>query len=151
MSYPPRLVSPACIQAAIDEFVRLGRSAFLSRYGFRKSRYIMVCDPKTGQLCDARAIAAVAHGHQFPDQGALSAAQMPGSEELLVPSFQRLGFVVQRVGEDWSDAEVQATVGMYFDTPARIIQKIGTELVAALNDPSIQAAVREVAPENWSS
>ena len=135
MSYHPRLESPAAIQAVIDEFVRLGRSAFLSRHGFRKSRHIMVRDPKTGQLCDARAIAAVAHGHQFPEQGALSAAQMVGSEELLVPIFQRLGFVVQRVGEDWSDAEVQATVGTYFDMLRLEAQQqhyVKTEFNAAL-------------------
>ena len=33
-----RLQSRSAIQAALEEFVRIGRSAFLQRYGFGKSR-----------------------------------------------------------------------------------------------------------------
>jgi len=110
-----RLQSPAAIQAALDEFVRLGRSAFLARYGFGKSRDFMVRDAKTGQLCDSKAIVGAAFGHQFPDEGPLRAADFSGGEATIVPRLQRLGFEVVRIGEDWSATEVQATVASYFE------------------------------------
>lgn len=33
-----QLMSPAAVQAALDEFCRLGRTDFLTKYGFGKSR-----------------------------------------------------------------------------------------------------------------
>lgn len=110
-----RLQSPAAVQAALDEFVRLGRTAFLARYGFGKSRDFMVRDAKTGQLCDSKAIIGAAFGHQFPEEGPLKAADFSGGEATVVPKLQRLGFEVVRIGEDWSAAEVQATVTSYFE------------------------------------
>ena len=50
------LQSPAAVQAALDEFTQLGRQAFLQRYGFGPSRDYLVRDPKTGSLCDSKAI-----------------------------------------------------------------------------------------------
>ena len=69
-----RLQSPAAIQAALDEFSRLGRTTFLARYGFGKSRDFLVRDGKTGQLCDSKAIVGAAFGYQFPDEGPLKPA-----------------------------------------------------------------------------
>ena len=51
-----RLQSPAAIQAALDEFSRLGRTEFLAKYGYGKSREFKVRDAKTGQLADSKAI-----------------------------------------------------------------------------------------------
>jgi hypothetical protein len=110
-----RLQSPAAVQAALDEFVRMGRAPFLARYGFGKSRDYMVRDAKTGQLCDSKAIVGAAFGHQFPAEGPLKAADFSGGEATIVPALQRLGFEVVRIGEDWSAAEVQATVASYFE------------------------------------
>ena len=73
MSHISKIRSPAAVQAAIDEFVQLGRTKFLERYGFGKSRDFLVRDPKTGTDCDSKAIAGVAFAKQFPDLGALSA------------------------------------------------------------------------------
>ncbi|SCK54669.1 protein of unknown function [Variovorax sp. HW608] len=109
------LQSPAAVQAALDEFVRLGRTAFLTRYGFGKSRDFMVRDAKTGQLCDSKAIVGAAFGYQFPEEGPLKAADFSGGEATVVPKLQRLGFEVVRIGEDWSADEVQATVASYFE------------------------------------
>ncbi|WP_236581546.1 hypothetical protein [Hydrogenophaga sp. BPS33] len=97
-----RLQSPAAVQAALDEFSRLGRTAFLSRYGFGKSRDFLVRDGKTGQLCDSKAIVGAAFGHQFPDEGPLKTADFSGGEATVVPRLQRLGFEVVRIGEDWT-------------------------------------------------
>jgi hypothetical protein len=38
------------VQAALDEFSRLGRTAFLLRYGFGKPRDFMVKNPANGEL-----------------------------------------------------------------------------------------------------
>lgn len=110
-----QLQSPASVQAAIDEFVSLGRAAFLDRYGFGKSRDLLVRDPRTGELCDSKAIVGAAYGHQFPQEGPLTADDFSGGEATVVPKLQRLGFEVVRIGEDWSAEEVEATVASYFE------------------------------------
>ena len=110
-----RLRSPAAIQAALDEFVTLGRAAFLQHYEFGKSRDYLVRDPRSGTLCDSKAIVGVAFAFQFPEDGALKSADFSGGEATVVPKLQSLGFEVVRIGEDWSDEEVQATVASYFE------------------------------------
>lgn len=112
---PARLQSPAAVQSALDEFSRLGRTAFLSRYGFGKSRDFLVRNGKTGQLCDARAIVGAAFGYQFPAEGPLKPADFCGEAAAVACSLQRLGFEVVRIGEDWTLQEVQATVASYFE------------------------------------
>ncbi|MDH4555705.1 DUF3883 domain-containing protein [Pseudomonas sp. BN417] len=115
MSQLSQLRSPVAVQAAIDEFVQLGRTKFLARYGFGKSRDFLVRDPKSGTDCDSKAIAGVAFGKQFPDQGPLSADSFSGGEATVVPALTSLGFTIIRIGEDWSEAEVEATVSNYFE------------------------------------
>ena len=115
MSQLSQLRRPAAVQAAIDEFVQLGRTKFLERYGFGKSRDFLVRDPKTGTDCDSKAIAGVAYGKQFPSQGPLTADSFSGGEATVVPARTNLGFTIIRIGEDWSEAEVEATVRDYFE------------------------------------
>lgn len=115
MSQLSRLRSPSAVQAAIDEFVQLGRTKFLQRYGFGKSRDFLVRDPKTGADCDSKAIVGVAFGKQFPEHGPLAADSFSGGEATVVPLLTSLGFNVVRIGEDWSAFEVEATVRDYFD------------------------------------
>jgi hypothetical protein len=110
-----RLQSPASVQAALDEFARLGRTAFLARYGFGKSRDFLVRDPRSGQLCDSKAIVGAAFGHQFPQEGPLGPSEFSGGEATVAPKLQRLGFEVVRIGEDWNLDEVEATVTSYFE------------------------------------
>lgn len=109
------LKSPAAVQAAMDEFSQLGRVAFLKRYGFGKSRDYLVRNPRTGELCDSKAIVGVAFGKQFPNQGVLGAEDFSGGEATVLPLLQSLGFEVHRIGEDWSEDEVQSTVADYFE------------------------------------
>lgn len=47
-----RLRSPAAVQAALDELTKLGRTAFLERYGFGKSRDYLVRNPHAGEQTD---------------------------------------------------------------------------------------------------
>lgn len=99
----------------MDEFSRLGRTAFLKRYGFGKSRDFLVRNARTGQLCDSKAIVGAAFGHQFPQEGPLKPTDFSGGEATVVPRLQHLGFDVVRIGEDWTFDEVQATVMSYFE------------------------------------
>jgi len=109
------LRSPAAVQAAMDEFSLLGRSAFLKRYSFGKSRDFMVRNPRTGETCDSKAIVGVAMGKQFPGLGVLGAEDFSGGETTVVPLLRGLGFEVIRIGEDWTEDEVHATVLDYFE------------------------------------
>lgn len=115
MSQLSKIRSPAAVQAAIDEFVQLGRTRFLAFYGFGKSRDFLVRDPKTGTDCDSKAIAGVAFGKQYPELGALTADSFSGGEATVAPLLMGLGFSIIRIGEDWSEAEVEATVRDYFE------------------------------------
>ena len=109
-----RLKNPDSVQRALDEFAKLGRTEFLARYGFNKARDYLVRNPRTGELCDSKAIVGVAYGFEHPDEGPLKAEQFSGGEATVVPLLQRLHFETVRIGEDWSRAEVAATVESYF-------------------------------------
>jgi hypothetical protein len=115
MGVVSRLQSPAAVQSALDEFRELGRTAFLQRYGFSKSRDFLVRDPRTGELCDSKAVVGVAFGYQFRTEGALKPGDFSGGEATVVAKLQSLGFEIVRIGEDWSLDEVQATVASYFE------------------------------------
>lgn len=110
-----RLFSALAVQAALDEFSELGRSVFLERYGYGKSRDFLVRNPTNGQLCDSKAIVGVAYGFQYPDAGPLKPADFSGGEATVVAKLQSLGFQVVQTGHDWSQSEVDATVAAYFD------------------------------------
>jgi hypothetical protein len=103
------------VQNALDEFSSLGRTAFLQRYGFGKSRDFLVRNPANGELCDSKAIAGAAYGFQFPNDGPLKAEDFSGGEATVVPKLQSLGFEIVRIGEDWTQHEVDATVAAYFE------------------------------------
>ena len=109
------LQSRAAVQAALDEFVRLGRTAFLARYGFGKSRDYMVRDPRSGTPCDSKAIVGAAWGYQFPQQGSLRPADFSGGAATVEQKLRSLGFEMVRIGEDWSEQEVAAAVASYFE------------------------------------
>lgn len=110
-----RLQSPSAVQSALAEFSTLGRTAFLARYGFGKSRDFLVRNPANGELCDSKAIVGAAYGFQYPDEGPLKPADFSGGEATVAPKLQSLGFEVVRIGEDWSQEEVDATVAAYFE------------------------------------
>lgn len=99
----------------MDEFEQLGRSAFLTRYGFGKSRDYLVRNPRTGGLCDSKAIVGVAYGKQFATEGPLKPTDFSGGEATVAPKLRSLGFEVIRIGEDWTELEVGATVAVYFE------------------------------------
>lgn len=110
-----RLRSPAAVQAALDQFESMGRTAFLALYGFGRSRDFLVRNPQTGNLCDSKAVVGAAYGFEHPEHGPLTHDEFSGGEATVVPRLQALGFEVVKVGEDWTLQEVTATVESYFE------------------------------------
>lgn len=106
---------PAAIRAAMAEYDRLGRTYFLEKHGFAKSREYMLRDAATGKLYDSKAIVGVAYGYLYPDQGPLQASEFAGGEATVEHLLTGLGFEVVRIGQDWSREEVEATVKDYLE------------------------------------
>jgi len=110
-----KLQSRAAVEAAIEEFDRVGRDYFLEKYGFGRSREYMLHDSTTGKLYDSKAIVGAAYGYAFPDEGPLRAADFSGGEATVERVLADLGFQVVRIGQNWSTEEVEATVQDYFE------------------------------------
>lgn len=110
-----RLKSRDAVLKAVAEFDRVGRTYFLEKYGFGRAREFMLRDPETGRLYDSKAIVGAAYGYAFPDEGPLRAADFSGGEATVEKLLSDLDFEVVRVGQDWTPAEVEATVRDYFD------------------------------------
>jgi len=86
------LTDPEAVRSAIAEFRRLGRDSFLARYGFGRARdYFLIDD---AERFDSKAIAAAAHGVQFPQVGPLKADQFSGGDITVRRKLEELGFVV---------------------------------------------------------
>lgn len=112
------LTSVAAVQAALDEYERLGKDVFLRAYGYREASAYLVRNPRTQGLADSKAIAGVALAHQYPGSGGLSAADFSGGANTVQPVLERLGFEVVAMvangsGADWSSEEVAAIVADY--------------------------------------
>lgn len=91
------LTDKTAILEAIAEFDRLGRDAFLEKYGFgRSKKYIL--DYK-GRAFDSKAIVGAAHGFQFPEKGPLDPAEFVGGEATVLPKLRLLGFSVRQLTE----------------------------------------------------
>jgi hypothetical protein len=92
------LTDPAAINAAMDEFDRIGRTDFLQKYGFGPSRTYFVC--RDDKYYDSKAIAGAALGFQHPEMGALRSDDFSGGENTVVPLLEKLGFSVERKNLD---------------------------------------------------
>jgi hypothetical protein len=80
----------AAVLAAVEEFDRLGRSAFLEKYGFKEARgYFLEIG---GKRYDSKAIAGVAHGYQYPAQGPLKARDFSGGAATVRRRLEGMGF-----------------------------------------------------------
>ncbi len=108
------LTDPSAVDRAIQEFDRLGRTAFLAKYGFGRAREYMLRDSE-GNLYDSKAIVGAPHGFQHPCRGPLRSGDFVGGEATVERKLRDLGFEVIRIGEDWSEEEVQLAVADYFD------------------------------------
>jgi 5-methylcytosine-specific restriction protein A len=86
------ITSRQAILDAVDEYERLGRTAFLKRYGFGRARdFSLVVD---GRHYDSKAIAGAAHGYQFPNEGPLTPYDFGGGKHTVKPLLESLRFEV---------------------------------------------------------
>ena len=127
---------PRAVELALAEFDRLGRDAFLRRYGFGRSiAYYVVHE---GRLYDSKAILGAAHGYQFPERGPLRSTQFTGGEGSTAPRLRSLGFTVTR-GSAGSGARTSPETRRYW---------------ALLANPAtydVEGALAAGAVESWSS
>ena len=89
------LTDPAAVNAAMDEFDRLGRDEFLRKYGFGPSRAYFV--HRDDKYYDSKAIIGAAHGFQYPEKGQLRSEDFSGGENTVGALLGRLGFSVEVV------------------------------------------------------
>jgi hypothetical protein len=86
------LTGPAAVNAALDEFDRVGRDGFLRKYGFGPSRRYFV--RRNGKHYDSKAIVGAAYGFQYPQKGQLHAEDFSGGENTVRALLEGLGFPV---------------------------------------------------------
>ena len=86
------LTSPGAVANAVEEFDRLGREAFLAKYGFGRAREYFL--EVNGKLYDSKAIAGVAHAFQFPDTGPLRPSEVSGGDATVRAVLEGLGYKV---------------------------------------------------------
>ena len=100
------LTKRSAVLAAIAEFDRVGRDAFLETYGFgRAHRYFLEFQ---GRHYDSKAIIGAAFGYQFPERGALLPSEFSGGERTVQLRLEALGFdmavLPNRVSESMEDS-----------------------------------------------
>ncbi|WP_051257297.1 MrcB family domain-containing protein [Brevundimonas aveniformis] len=86
------LTDPSAVNRALDEYDGMGGDAFLAKYGFARARDHFLA--RGGRLYDSKAIAGVAYGYQYPDQGPLKAAEFSGGEATVAKKLRELGFAM---------------------------------------------------------
>ncbi|MGY1640050.1 hypothetical protein ACI782_02820 [Geodermatophilus sp. SYSU D00703] len=97
------LTDQSAVVAAVAEFKRLGRPAFLAKYGFAESRvYFAWVD---GEHIDSKALVAAIWAHQYPDRPRLTAADFSGGRDNTGAALERLGIPLKaRWDLDWDIA-----------------------------------------------
>src|SRR3954454_19192798 len=90
----------SAVLSAIAEYDELGRESFLARYGYGPSRsYYLEHD---GKEYDSKAIAGVAVGKQFPNEGPLHRDEFSGGDTTVRAKLETLGFRVRGPSDERS-------------------------------------------------
>lgn len=128
MARPPLTI--AAVQQAMAEFDRLGRAAFLDRYGFKRAKgYMLVSD---GREYDSKAIAAVAYKYVSAEGRALLNSELSGGVDDAAGKLRALGFEVRGPTEnaDWSWDEHVLALQLYMGNPTSPPGKASKEVLA---------------------
>ena len=127
------------VERAMVEFDRLGREAFLDRFGFGQARgYFLI---RGGRRYDSKAVVGAAHGYDRPDLGPLRPQDFTGGDATVARRLESLGFDVERPlrNPPWAEEELILALDLYLrsgtldDTNPAVI-----DLSRVLNDLSIQ-------------
>lgn len=111
------------VEAALDEFTRVGREAFLQKYRYGPARDYFVLHHQTGEACDSKAVVGAAYGLQFPEQGPLRPKDFSGGQATVVRALRGLGFELMDVAAEpasnkeraWSRHENELIVADYLE------------------------------------
>lgn len=97
-------LTASAVNAAIDEYEKVGAEAFLAKYGFGPARdYFVIRD---GRSYDSKAIAGAAHGY-LPGHNPLRPDEFSGGDATVVRRLRLLGFrVPPRRSPPWVRDEV---------------------------------------------
>ena len=120
------------VESAVTEFDRIGREAFLNKYGFGEARsYFLIVANKR---YDSKAIAGAAHGYSRPAEGPLPASEFSGGEATVRRTLERLGFtVVNSSGSrnpDWMRDELILALDVYMEHRPQIPGKTSPAVVS---------------------
>jgi hypothetical protein len=97
------------VLSAIEEYDRVGRPAFLEKYGYRRARkYILRFGSKE---YDPKAIVGAAYQHENPTHGPLKYNEHSGGEGYANDILRSLGFIVEPINaRDNAGQDGEATV-----------------------------------------
>jgi hypothetical protein len=92
------ITQPDAVKQAIAEYDRIGKDAFLTKYGYRSAAKYFV--KHEGKLFDSKAVLGVAYGFQFPKDGPLASNDFNGGEATVARVLKSLGFEVLKQDDD---------------------------------------------------
>ena len=145
-----KVTDPRAVRRAIKEFDRLGRDAFLDRYGFARSKgyRLRVTARGTTREYDPAAVVAVAHREQHGR--VLAPREVKGAHEVL----ERLGFEIVDLAPPWTEDERVLALDVYLRHPGERLDATHPEVrtlsavlrrLAGVQDRSGDAAFRNSA------
>lgn len=109
------------VEQAIAEFDRLGRDAFLERYGFgRANSYFL---EQNGNRYDSKAIAGAAYGFRGAEVAPLGPDDFSGGNQTVVRVLSRLGFKVVKIrpqNPTWTQDELILALEFYLTHKDRL-------------------------------
>lgn len=111
------------VEAALDEFLHVGRDAFLQKYRYGPARDYFVLHHLTREACDSKAVVGAAYGLQFPEHGPLRPQDFSGGQATVVRVLRGLGFDLVDVSTElapskervWSRHENELIVADYLE------------------------------------
>ena len=91
-------INRACVEAALDEFDKMGRDRFLEFYGYGPARRYWL--EHHGRHYDSKAIVGVAHKWTAAGAQPLSPSDFSGGAAKVQPLLEKLGFTVVQDGDN---------------------------------------------------
>lgn len=112
-------VTRESVLSAMGEFDTLGRDAFLSKHGYRRSNSYKVTHE--GRTYDSKAVLGVAFGYEYGCPS-LRPSEFSGGVEHCAKLFMKLGFTMTRDDETLTEKMVKGV--------ARLVRRVGKTVAA---------------------
>lgn len=121
-------LTTAAVDLALSEFDRLGRAAFLKKYGFRRARGYYI--ERNGLRYDSKAVAGAAHGYLGRDHLALRPDEFSGGNATVVKVLRSLGFTLKvDLNPDWNRDELILALELYLKPKGKTLNQNAEEVV----------------------